>query len=64
MYRRQLFILGSAGEVTLLTQEEKEAIVKEVIQMTKGIIPVFFSAASFTTDASVAFAPVSYTHLA
>ena len=52
----QLFILGSAGEVTLLTQEEKEAIVKEVIQMTKGKIPVFFSAASFTTDASVAFA--------
>lgn len=52
----QLFILGSAGEVTLLTQEEKKAIVKEVISMTKGKIPVFFSAASFTTEASVEFA--------
>lgn len=52
----QLFILGSAGEVTLLSLEEKKAIVKEVISMTKGKIPVFFSAASFTTDASVEFA--------
>lgn len=52
----QLFILGSAGEVTLLTQEEKKTIVKEVISMTKGKIPVFFSAASFTTDMSVEFA--------
>ena len=52
----QLFILGSAGEVTLLTQEEKKAIVKEVISMTKGKIPVFFSAASFTTEMSVEFA--------
>lgn len=52
----QLFILGSAGEVTLLTQEEKECIVKEVIQMTKGKIPVFFSAAAMTTEASISFA--------
>ena len=52
----QLFILGSAGEVTLLTQEEKETIVKEVIQMVKGRIPVFFSAASLTTEVSVSFA--------
>lgn len=52
----QLFILGSAGEVTLLTQEEKKAIVREVISMTKGKIPVFFSASSFTTEMSVEFA--------
>ncbi|MBE6993941.1 MAG: dihydrodipicolinate synthase family protein [Ruminococcaceae bacterium] len=52
----QLFVLGSAGEVTLLTLEEKKAIVKEVIAMTKGKIPVFFSAASMTTEASVEFA--------
>ena len=52
----QLFIMGSAGEVTLLTQEEKHAIVKEVIAMTKGRIPVFFSAAAFTTDASIEMA--------
>lgn len=52
----QLFVLGSAGEVTLLTLEEKKAIVKEVIAMTKGKIPVFFSASSLTTEQSVAFA--------
>lgn len=52
----QLFILGSAGEVTLLTIEEKKAIVKEVIAMAKGKIPVFFSAASFTTEQSIDFA--------
>lgn len=52
----QLFILGSAGEVTLLTIEEKKAIVKEVIAMTKGKIPVFFSAAAFTTEQSIDFA--------
>lgn len=52
----QLFVLGSAGEVTLLSIEEKKKIVHEVIKMTQGRIPVFFSAASFTTEQSVAFA--------
>lgn len=52
----QLFVLGSAGEVTLLTLEEKKNIVREVIQMTKGEIPVFFSASALTTDQSVEFA--------
>ena len=59
----QLFILGSAGEVTLLTIEEKKLIVKSVIAYMKDraarglkTIPVFFSAASLTTDASVEFA--------
>ncbi|MBC8546692.1 dihydrodipicolinate synthase family protein [Clostridiaceae bacterium NSJ-31] len=52
----ELFVLGSAGEVTLLTLEEKKQIVKEVIKMTKGRIPVFFSAAALTTEDSIAFA--------
>lgn len=52
----QLFVLGSAGEVTLLTQEEKKDIVREVIKMTRGKIPVFFSASAMTTDQSVEFA--------
>jgi 4-hydroxy-tetrahydrodipicolinate synthase len=52
----QLFVLGSAGEVTLLTLEEKKKIVHEVIKMVDGRIPVFFSAASFTTDQSIEFA--------
>ena len=51
-----LFILGSAGETTLLTLEEKKAIVKNVIKMTKGKIPVFFNASALTTEGSVDFA--------
>jgi 4-hydroxy-tetrahydrodipicolinate synthase len=52
----QLFILGSAGETTLLTLEEKKTIIKEVISMTRGRIPVFFGAAALTTDGSVELA--------
>ena len=59
----QLFILGSAGEVTLLTLEEKKLIVRSVLAYMKDraarglkTVPVFFSAASLTTEASVEFA--------
>lgn len=52
----ELFVLGSAGETTLLTLEEKQSIVKEVIKMTKGRIPVFFNASALTTEGSVEFA--------
>lgn len=52
----ELFVLGSAGEVTLLTLEEKMDIVRNVIKMTKGKIPVFFSCAALTTDGSIEFA--------
>lgn len=52
----QIFVLGSAGEVTLLTLEEKKKIVHEVIKMVDHRIPVFFSAASLTTQMSIDFA--------
>ncbi len=52
----QLFVLGSCGETSLLTLEEKQTIVKEVVKMTKGRIPVFFNASANTTEASVEFA--------
>lgn len=52
----ELFILGSAGETTLLTIEEKREIIKRVIKYTKGRIPVFFSCAALTTEASVELA--------
>lgn len=52
----QLFVLGSCGETSLLTPEEKETIVKETVKMTKGRIPVFFNASANTTEASVEFA--------
>ncbi len=52
----QIFILGSAGETTLLTLEEKKTIVKEVLAMTQGKIPVFFNASALSTELSVDFA--------
>lgn len=51
-----LFILGSAGEATLLSIEEKQEIIREVIKMTKGRIPTFFSANANTTRDSVRIA--------
>jgi 4-hydroxy-tetrahydrodipicolinate synthase len=52
----QLFVLGSCGETSLLTMDEKKSIVKEVITMTKGRIPVFFNGSANTTEGSVEFA--------
>lgn len=48
-----LFVLGSAGETTLLSIEEKKDIIHQVIKMTKGRIPVFFGCAAPTTEGSV-----------
>lgn len=52
----ELFVLGSAGETTLLTLEEKESIVRNVLQITKGRIPVFFNASAMRTEDSMKFA--------
>ena len=52
----QLFVQGSAAEVTLLSLEEKKAIVRETIKYVNHRIPVFFSAASATTEGEVEFA--------
>ena len=52
----QIFILGSAGETTLLSVEEKKTIIKEVLSIADGRIPVFFGAASTTTEGAVEIA--------
>lgn len=52
----QLFVLGSCGETSLLTIEEKKDIIKKVVKMTKGRIPVFFNGSANTTEASVEIA--------
>ncbi|MDR1952094.1 MAG: dihydrodipicolinate synthase family protein [Elusimicrobiota bacterium] len=49
----ELFILGSAGETTLLSIEEKKEIIKNIIKITKGRIPVFFGCAAPTTEGAV-----------
>lgn len=51
-----LFILGSAGESTLLSLEEKKTIIREVIKMTKGRISTFFSANASNTRDSIKLA--------
>ncbi|NLJ63767.1 MAG: dihydrodipicolinate synthase family protein [Christensenellaceae bacterium] len=51
-----LFILGSAGESTLLSLEEKKDIIRNVIKITKGRISVFFSANMNTTEDSIKLA--------
>lgn len=51
-----LFILGSAGETTLLSLEEKKEIVRETLKMTKGRITTFYNSSMPTTSASVEFA--------
>lgn len=52
----ELFVLGSCGETSLLSMEEKRAIVREVARMAKGKIPVYFNGSANTTEASVEFA--------
>jgi 4-hydroxy-tetrahydrodipicolinate synthase len=51
-----LFVLGSCGETTLLTMEEKKRVVREVVKMAKGRMPVFFNASAPTTGDSISFA--------
>jgi 4-hydroxy-tetrahydrodipicolinate synthase len=52
----ELFVMGSAGEVTLLTMEERKSIVREVVKLAKGKIPVFFNASQPSTADTVKFA--------
>ena len=52
----ELFVLGSAGESTLLAVEEKKEIIKKVVAITKGKIPVFFNCSGPHTEASVELA--------
>lgn len=52
----ELFILGSAGESTLLTVEEKKEIVRNLVPMVKGRIPTFFGCAAMNTDSAVEMA--------
>jgi 4-hydroxy-tetrahydrodipicolinate synthase len=50
---QELFVLGSAGETTLLSIDEKKGVIKNVIAMTRGRIPVFFGCAASDTAGAV-----------
>ncbi len=50
-----LLVMGSIGEVTLLSGEERREIVRHVSKYAKGKIPVFFGATFPTTKETIAF---------
>lgn len=50
-----LLVMGSAGEVTLLSQDERKEIVRCVSKYAKGKIPVFFGATFPTTEETIKF---------
>lgn len=56
-----LFCMGSAGETTLLTLEERQAILRHMVKCCKGRIPVYFGATMPTTKATVEFAKFAET---
>ncbi len=51
-----LFCLGSAGEATMMTMEERKAVVREMVKVSKGRIPVFFGSTLSNTEQSIEFA--------
>ncbi|MEL7624189.1 MAG: dihydrodipicolinate synthase family protein [Clostridiales bacterium] len=53
---KMLFIAGSAGEVSMLSLEERQAIVTEMAKYCEGKIPAFFNATMSSTEATVNFA--------
>lgn len=55
-HTNMLFCMGSAGEVSMLSMEERRAIVPEMVKICKGKIPVFFGSTLATTEATVEFA--------
>jgi 4-hydroxy-tetrahydrodipicolinate synthase len=51
-----LLLMGSTGEPTSLSQEERRAIIEEMAPYCKGKIPVFFGVTSGSTDATIELA--------
>lgn len=51
-----LLVMGSAGEVSLLSIEERKAIIHHVSAIAKGKLPVFFGSSLPTTQQTVDFA--------
>jgi 4-hydroxy-tetrahydrodipicolinate synthase len=51
-----LFIMGSAGEVSMLSVEERYAIITEMVKYCKGKLPAFFNATMTATETTVKLA--------
>ncbi len=50
-----LLVMGSAGEVTMLSMEERREVVRRVTPMARGRIPVFYGATCKTTEETIEF---------
>lgn len=50
-----LLVMGSAGEVTMLTTEERKETVRRLSKYAKGKIPIFFGAGFPTTEDTIKF---------
>lgn len=48
-----LFCLGSAGEATMLSLEERHEVIRQMVKLCAGRIPVFFGSTMATTEATV-----------
>jgi len=51
-----LFCMGSAGEATMMSIEERKNVVHNMVKICKGRIPVYFGSTLNTTQATVDFA--------
>ena len=51
-----LFCMGSAGEATMMTLEERKKVVHEMVKICENRIPVYFGSTLASTEASVQFA--------
>ncbi len=48
-----LLIMGSAGETTMLSMDEKRRIIQEISAYSKGKLPVFFGTTCSTTEETI-----------
>lgn len=48
-----LLVMGSAGETTLLSMDEKKRIIRELAPYSKGRVPIFFGTTCPTTEDTV-----------
>lgn len=56
-----LLVMGSIGEVTLLSEIERREIVRRVSKYAKGKLPVFFGSTFPTTEETIKFSQYAET---
>src|SRR5258708_15281531 len=54
-----VLIMGSTGETSMLSPEEKKAIIVETAKMKSGPMPIFFRCTGHNTDSTIANVPLA-----